>query len=101
MGTRSFPEVKCGRGVPLTPHPLLAPRSWKSRAIPLPPLWATTGPVTGLLYFILLYFTLHKGENKDDDNNYDDDDDDDDINNNNINNNTKFIAYYECGVSVL
>jgi hypothetical protein len=38
MGTGSFPGVKFGRGVLLTTHPLLAPRSWKSRAIPLPPL---------------------------------------------------------------
>ena len=51
MGTRPFPGVKCGRGVTLTTHPLLAPRFWKSRAITLSPLWATTGPVTGLLYF--------------------------------------------------
>jgi hypothetical protein len=36
--TGSFPGVKCGRVVLLTTHPLLAPRSWKSRAIPLPPL---------------------------------------------------------------
>ena len=43
MGTRSFPGVKCGRGVLLTTHPLLMPRSWKSRAIPLPTLWATPG----------------------------------------------------------
>ena len=49
MGTASFPGVKCGRGVTLTTHPLLAPRSLKSTAIPLPPFWATTGPVTGLL----------------------------------------------------
>ena len=35
--------VKCGRGVLLNPHPLLVPRSWKSRAIPLPTLWATRG----------------------------------------------------------
>ena len=27
MGTVSFPGVKCGRGVTLTPHPLLVPRS--------------------------------------------------------------------------
>jgi hypothetical protein len=27
MGTGSFPEVSCGRGVMLTPHPLLVPRS--------------------------------------------------------------------------
>ena len=38
----------------LTTHPLLVPRSWKSRAIPLPTLWATTGPVTVTLY---VYFT--------------------------------------------
>jgi len=35
---RVFPGVKCGQGVLLTTHPLLAPRSWKIRAIPLPPL---------------------------------------------------------------
>ena len=35
--------VKCGRGVLLTTHPLLVPRSWKSTAIPLPTLWATPG----------------------------------------------------------
>jgi hypothetical protein len=27
MGTESFPELKCGRVVTLTPHPLLVPRS--------------------------------------------------------------------------
>jgi hypothetical protein len=43
MGTGSFPAVKCGRGVLLTTHPLLVPRSWKSRGIPLPTLWATPG----------------------------------------------------------
>ena len=36
MGTVSFPGVKCGRGVLLTAHPLLVPRSWETRAIPLP-----------------------------------------------------------------
>jgi hypothetical protein len=35
--------------VVLTTHLLLAPRSGKSRAIPLPPLWAF-GPVTVYLY---------------------------------------------------
>jgi hypothetical protein len=52
MGTGSFPGVKRpGRGAD---HPLLlAPRSGKSRAIPLPPLWAF-GPVTGYLYSFLL-----------------------------------------------
>ena len=44
MGTESFPGIKCGRGVLLTTYPLLAPRSWKSRAIPLPP----SGPQLGL-----------------------------------------------------
>jgi len=44
MGTGSFPGVNCGRGVLLTTRPLLAPRSWKSRAIPLPP----SGPQPGL-----------------------------------------------------
>ena len=43
MGTGSFPVVKCGPGVLLTTHPLLVPWSWKSRAIPLPTLWATPG----------------------------------------------------------
>jgi len=43
MGTGSFPGVKCGRAVLLTTYPLLVPRSWKSRAIPLPTLWATPG----------------------------------------------------------
>jgi len=38
MGTGSFPGVKCGWGVLLTIHPLLVPRSRKSRAIPLPTL---------------------------------------------------------------
>jgi hypothetical protein len=35
MGTGSFPGVESGRGVTLTPHPLLVPRSKNSRAIPL------------------------------------------------------------------
>jgi len=43
MGTGSSPGVKCGRGVLLTTHPLLVPRSWNSRAIPLPTLWTTPG----------------------------------------------------------
>ena len=43
MGTGTFPGVKCSRGVLLTTHPFLVPRSWKSRAIPLPTLWATPG----------------------------------------------------------
>jgi len=40
MGTGYFPGVKSGRGVTLTPHPLLVPWSRKSTAIPLLPLGA-------------------------------------------------------------
>ena len=43
MGTGSLPGVKCDRGMLLTTHPLLMPQSWKSRAIPLPTIWATPG----------------------------------------------------------
>jgi len=39
MGTGFFLGVKSGRGVTLTPHPLLVPWSRKGRAIPLLPLW--------------------------------------------------------------
>jgi len=38
MGTGSFLGVKCGRGVLLTTHHLPVPRSWNSKAIPLPTL---------------------------------------------------------------
>ena len=47
MGTGSFPGVRSGRGVTLTPHPLLVPWSRKSRAITLLPLWAVR-PVQSL-----------------------------------------------------
>ena len=40
MGTGSFPGVKSGWGVTLTPHPLLVQWSRKSRAMPLSTLWA-------------------------------------------------------------
>ena len=63
MGTGSFPGVKYGRGVLLTTHPLLVPLSWKSRAIPLPTLWATTGPVTGKLHHFTFYFRESKPSN--------------------------------------
>jgi len=59
VDTGSFPGVNCGRGVLLTTHPLLVPRSWKSRAIPLPILWVT-GPVTGILYLFYLYLLFQK-----------------------------------------
>jgi len=57
MGTGSFPEVKSGRGVTLTPHPLLVPWSWKSRAIPLLPLWAVR-PVQSLSACTKVHFTF-------------------------------------------
>jgi len=64
MGTGSFPGVKYGRSVLLTTHPLLVSPSRKSRAIPLPILWATTGSVTGKLYLLPLPPTLsHLGRN--------------------------------------
>ena len=57
MGTRSFPGVKSGRGVSLTPHPLLVPWSWKSRAIPLLPLRAVR-PVQSLSACTRVTFTF-------------------------------------------
>ena len=65
MGTGSFPGVKSGRGVTLTPNPLLVAWSRKSRAIPLLPLWAVR-PVQSLsactrVLFSLLYANeLHR-----------------------------------------
>ena len=50
--------VKYGRGVLLTTHPLLVPRSWKSRAIPLPTVSATTGPVGETLFIFLEQWNL-------------------------------------------
>jgi len=52
MGTRGpFPGVKRGRGVTLTTHRHLVPRSWMSRSYtPLPP--APPCCVVGLLYFL-------------------------------------------------
>jgi len=44
MGTRSFPEGKVRPGRAADHSPLLVPRSWKSRAKPLP----TLGPTPGL-----------------------------------------------------
>ena len=57
MGTRSFPGVKSGRGVTLTPHPLLVPWSRKGSAIPLLPLWAIR-PVQSLSTCTRVHFTL-------------------------------------------
>ena len=55
MGTGSFLGVKSGRGVMLTPRPVLVPWSRKSRAIPLPPLWAVRPVLPECLYKGALY----------------------------------------------
>jgi len=58
MGTGSFPGVKSGRGVTLTPHPLLVPWSGKSRVIPLLLLWALRPAQSVCLYKGALYLTF-------------------------------------------
>ena len=58
MGTGSFQGLISGRGVRLTPHPLLMPWSCKGRAIPLLPLWAVR-PVKSLSVCTGVYSTLH------------------------------------------
>ena len=55
MGTGSFPGVKSGGGVILTPHPLLVPG--QERAIPVLPLWAVR-PVQNLSASTRVHFTL-------------------------------------------
>ena len=57
IGTVFFRGVKNGRGVTLNPHPLLVPRSWKNRAIPLLPLWAVR-PVQSLIACTSVHLTL-------------------------------------------
>ena len=57
MGTGSFPGVKSVPGMALTPHPLLVPWSWMSRAIPLLPLWAVR-PVQSLSACTKVHFTF-------------------------------------------
>ena len=57
MGTGSFLGVKSGRGMTLTPHPLLVPWSRKSRAIPLFPLLAVR-LVQSLSTCIRVHFTF-------------------------------------------
>ena len=57
MGTGSFPEVKSGRGVTLTPRHLPVPRLRKSRAIPLLLLWAVR-PVQSLSACTRVHFTF-------------------------------------------
>ena len=62
MGTGYFPRVKSGRDMTLTSHPLLVLWSWKSRAIPLLPIWAVQ-PVQSLsactrVTFTFFFFTF-------------------------------------------
>jgi len=57
ISTGSFPRVKNGRGLRLTPHLLLEPWSRKSRAIPLLPLWAVR-PVKSLSAYTRVHFTF-------------------------------------------
>jgi len=57
MVTGSFLEVKSGRGVTLTPHPLLVPWSRKGIAIRLLPLWAVR-PVQSLSACTRVHFTF-------------------------------------------
>jgi hypothetical protein len=56
MGTRSFPGLKSGQGVTLTPHPLLVLWLRKGRAISLLPLWAVQ-PVQSLGACTRVHFT--------------------------------------------
>jgi len=57
MSTGSFPGVKSGRGVTLTPHPLLVTWSRKSRTIPVLPLRAVR-PVQSLSACTRVHFTF-------------------------------------------
>jgi hypothetical protein len=56
MSTGSFPEVESGRGVTLTPHPLLVPRFKNSRAIPLLYLRAFVACKKGETYLTIVTF---------------------------------------------
>ena len=59
MGNASFPGVKSSRGMTLTPHPLLVPRSWKSRAITsTPPMGRMVCTEPQYLYKGALYLYL-------------------------------------------
>jgi len=54
---RVFSGGKVRPGVLLTIHPLLVPRSWKSRAIPLPTLWGTPGLQRDHFTLFIMEFT--------------------------------------------
>ena len=57
MGTGSFPGINIGRGVTLTPHPLLVQWSWKGRTLPLLALLAVR-PLQSLNACTRVHFTL-------------------------------------------
>jgi len=57
-GYRVFSGGKFGRGVTLTTHTHLVPRSWKSRAIHLLPLWAPVACYRVKPYITLSYLPL-------------------------------------------
>jgi len=60
MGSGSFPGVKSGRGVTLTPQHFLVQWSWKGRAIPLlPPMGRTACTEPQCLYKGALYLYLY------------------------------------------
>ena len=63
MGTVFFPGLKSGRGMTLTPHPLLVPWSKKGTAIPLHDLWAVR-PVQSLSACTRVTFTFTLPEMK-------------------------------------
>ena len=58
MDTGSFPGVKSGRGLTLTPHPFLVPWSRKSRTIILLPPWAVH-PVQSHSACTRVHFTFY------------------------------------------
>jgi hypothetical protein len=60
MGTGFSPVVKSGRGVTLTPYPILVPWLRMVRAIPLFSLWAIR-PVQSLSACTSVHFTFYRG----------------------------------------
>jgi len=65
MGTGSFQGLNSGRGVTLTPHPLLVLWSRRSRAIPLLPLYVyvlykASAPVQGCILPFLPIFCEYR-----------------------------------------
>ena len=64
MGTRTFPGIKSGRGVKLTPHPLLVPLVMKEYSYTsTPPMGRTACTEPQCLYKGALYLFFYLGEN--------------------------------------